>query len=68
MSGDSIWHYARPHGWCHSEMWGDEPRYGQIHAVMTWRDEWTYAWKNLQDGHYPFGYKTRRYECIVKTL
>jgi hypothetical protein len=65
-SGDSIWHYSLQQGWCHSDMCGNEQRYKQIQIVMTWWDEWTCAWRNLRDQHYPEGYKTRRYRTIDK--
>ena len=68
VSGDSIWHYALQQGWCRFEMRGDESRYKQIQTVMTWWDEWTYAWHNLRDQHYPEGYKTRRYGRVEESL
>ena len=57
ITGESIWEYAREHGWVHSEMLGTERRFKQIRTVRTWWDEWTYAWHQL-------GHKTRRYRTF----
>jgi hypothetical protein len=44
VSGDAIWSFAKNRDWVHSEMSGTEKRYEDIRRVMTWWDEWTYAW------------------------
>lgn len=46
ISGDVIWAFAKTQGWVHAEMRGDEKRYCDIQTVMTWWDEWVYAWKH----------------------
>ena len=45
ITPDSIWSYAKDHDWCHAEMTVDEKRYRNIQMVMTWWEEWTYAWE-----------------------
>lgn len=44
LRGDAIWAHARKQGWVHSEMTANEKRYTDINLVMTWWDEWVYAW------------------------
>lgn len=61
VSGDSIWYYAVEQSWCHFGMSGNEQRYQQIQTVMTWWDEWTYAWRNL-------GHKTQCHRNIDEGL
>jgi hypothetical protein len=44
VSGDTIWFFAKDQGWLKAEIGENENRYENILRIMTWWDEWTYAW------------------------
>lgn len=44
VCGETIWNYAKQEGWVHGEMMANEKRYQDIQRVMTWFEEWAYAW------------------------
>ena len=41
---DAIWRHARKAEWVHPEMTDDDKRFRDIQLVMTWWEEWAYAW------------------------
>ena len=45
ISSDTIWAHAKKHDWVDSRRTtDDDARYRNIRSVMTWWDEWVYAW------------------------
>jgi hypothetical protein len=46
ISGEKIWSVAKSQGWVHANMTQEEKRYRDIKMLMTWWDEWVYAWKH----------------------
>ncbi len=42
--GSDIWQYAVDNNWVNSDISIDNKRYQNINLVITWWDEWIYAW------------------------
>lgn len=51
LTEDKIWYYAVSSEWINNDCEPDH-RYPNIKAVMTWWQEWTFAWQRYPTSHH----------------